>query len=81
MNISEALKGRISTNSFVPDQRLDREMVESIISLASEAPSSFNIQHWRFVVVNDANRKAKLQKAAFGHPVGRSPRTVAGYRC
>jgi len=68
MNISEALKGRISTNSFVPDQHLDREMVESLISLASEAPSSFNIQHWRFVVVSDANRKAKLQKAAFGQP-------------
>ena len=28
-------------------------------------PSSFNLQHWRFVVVRDPARKASLRKAAF----------------
>ena len=68
MKTSEALRSRISTNSFATGQHLDRETIESLISLASEAPSSFNIQHWRFVVVSDAGAKAELQKAAFGQP-------------
>lgn len=68
MDVKKALQSRISTNSFTPGEQIDRAAIENLISLASEAPSSFNIQHWRFVVVSDAQVKSRLQKAAYGQP-------------
>lgn len=77
MDVKKALKSRISTNSFTPGEQVNRAAIESLISLASEAPSSFNIQHWRFVVVSDAEAKSRLQKAAFGQPkVGAAMATI-----
>ena len=77
MDVKTALQTRISTNSFSPGEQVDRAAIENLISLASEAPSSFNIQHWRFVVVSDALVKARLQKAAYGQPkIGAAMATI-----
>lgn len=46
-------------------ETLTQAQIEDLIELASEAPSSFNIQHWRFVAVTRPERKALLRKAAF----------------
>src|SRR5258708_12344623 len=64
---SEALKERRATNSFedVPIHDAD---LEKIIRAGLEAPSGYNIQPWRFVVVRDAEQKKKLRAAAFGQP-------------
>ena len=35
------------------------------MSYACDAPSSFNIQPWRFVAVNDKSVQEKLKVAAF----------------
>ena len=64
---SHAVKERRATPSFedVPIHNAD---LEKIIRAGLEAPSGYNTQPWRFVVVRDAEQKKKLSAAAFGQP-------------
>jgi nitroreductase len=39
--------------------------IEAALQLAAEAPSGYNLQPWRFVVVQQADNRARLRKAAF----------------
>ncbi|HEY2172034.1 MAG TPA: nitroreductase family protein, partial [Candidatus Angelobacter sp.] len=62
---SQAVKERRATPSFedVPIHTAD---LEKIIRAGLEAPSGYNLQPWRFVVVRDREQKKKLRQAAFG---------------
>lgn len=64
----QSIRDRISTNSFDPEKRISREEITDLIADAQQAPSSFNIQHTRFVVVTDASIRQQLQAAAYGQP-------------
>jgi nitroreductase len=66
-SFSQAVKDRRATPSFedVPIHTAD---LEKIICAGLEAPSGYNTQPWRFVVVRDAEQKKKLSAAAFGQP-------------
>jgi nitroreductase len=63
--LSQAIKERRATPSFedVPIHTAD---LEKIIRAGLEAPSGYNTQPWRFVVVRDREQKKKLRQAAFG---------------
>ncbi len=63
--LSEAIKDRRATNSFedVPIRSAD---LEKIVRAGLEAPSGYNLQPWRFVVVREREQKKKLRAAAFG---------------
>jgi nitroreductase len=65
--LSQAIKERRATPSFedVPIHNAD---LEKIIRAGLEAPSGYNTQPWRFVVVRDAEQKKKLSAASFGQP-------------
>src|SRR6266436_2264496 len=65
--LSEVIKERRATPNFedVPIHSAD---LEKIIRAGLEAPSSYNLQPWRFVVVRDREQKKKLRQAAFGQP-------------
>src|SRR3954447_9953437 len=65
--LSQVVKERRATPSFedVPIHNAD---LEKIIRAGLEAPSGYNTQPWRFVVVRDPEQKKKLQQAAFGQP-------------
>jgi nitroreductase len=65
--LSQVIKERRATPSFedVPIHNAD---LEKIIRAGLEAPSGYNTQPWRFVVVRDAEQKKKLRAAAFGQP-------------
>src|SRR5258707_1986082 len=65
--LSQAVKERRATPSFedVPIHSAD---LEKIIRAGLEAPSGYNLQPWRFVVVRDREQKKKLRQAAFGQP-------------
>lgn len=65
--LSEAVAERRATPSFehVPIHATD---LEKIIRAGLEAPSSYNLQPWRFIVVREGEHKKKLRQAAFGQP-------------
>jgi nitroreductase len=63
--LSQAIKDRRATPAFdgspIPDADL-----KQILQAGLEAPSGYNAQPWRFVVVRDPQQKAALQAAGFG---------------
>jgi nitroreductase len=63
--LSEAIRERRATPSFedVPIHSAD---LEKIIRAGLSAPSAYNLQPWRFVVVRDREQRKKLRQAAFG---------------
>ncbi|HET9838046.1 MAG TPA: nitroreductase family protein [Candidatus Angelobacter sp.] len=65
--LSQVIKERRATPSFedVPIHAAD---LEKIVRAGLEAPSGYNMQPWRFIVVRDREQKKKLSQAAFGQP-------------
>jgi nitroreductase len=64
--VLDLIRNRVSVESFQPDRPLDDEQVRDLIRDAIEAPSSFNIQHWRFVAVRSPEDKRILKQSAYG---------------
>ncbi len=64
---AELLRRRRATPSFddtpVPAADLDR-----MLEFAREAPSGYNFQPWRFLVLRDPRQRARLREAAFDQP-------------
>ena len=59
MDVIQAIKSRESVRSFL-DKKVESEKLTNILELARLAPSFFNRQDWRFVIVQDKNTKRKL---------------------
>src|SRR5215469_14944687 len=73
--LSQAIRERRATPSFedVPIHTAD---LEKIIRAGLEAPSGYNLQPWRFVVVREPEHKKKLRPAAFGQAKVEEARAV-----
>lgn len=61
----QLLKGRISTNLFDKTRSLSEAEIKELVSYANEAPSSYNIQHWRFVAVTKPEDKKRLKAVSY----------------
>jgi nitroreductase len=59
------LKERISTNLYDKSRQLSEAEIKELVSYATESPSSYNIQHWRFVAVTKREDKARLKAVAY----------------
>lgn len=66
MNTIEAIQSRRSVKHFDPEHQMSDKERDEILSLAILSPSAFNIQHWRFVVADDAALREQLKAAAHG---------------
>tara|TARA_B110000908_G_scaffold54046_2_gene65854 strand:- start:582 stop:1370 length:789 start_codon:yes stop_codon:yes gene_type:complete len=53
MKTQKAIKERRSIKHFDADHEMTAEEIEELLSLAALSPTAFNVQHWRFVVVDD----------------------------
>ena len=56
MDVLETIRDRRSTRAFL-DKAVDRKTLETLLSLAAEAPSAINLQPWEFIVVTGEERK------------------------
>ncbi|HLJ28348.1 MAG TPA: nitroreductase family protein [Candidatus Angelobacter sp.] len=65
--LSQVIAERRATQNFehVPIHAAD---LEKIVRAGLEAPSGYNLQPWRFVVVREGEHKKNLRAAAFGQP-------------
>lgn len=68
METTQAIRGRISANKFDPEKPLSEQEIRDLVETATHAPSSYNIQHWRFVAVTKPEDKERLKAAAYGQP-------------
>lgn len=60
-NFSEITFGRRSVRKYDADVKISREEMLEMIQEATTAPSSVNLQPWRFVVVESQTEKEKLK--------------------
>ena len=66
-DVPSCIRARRATKQFKPDP-LPAGALDRLLELTTAAPSSFNIQDWRIVVVQDPDQKAALAAAAYNQP-------------
>lgn len=59
-SLKEVIKGRKSVRAYDPSVKISKEEMTEILTEATLAPSSVNMQPWRFVVAESDEAKAKL---------------------
>ena len=65
MDTVEAIKTRRAVKHYDPDHRMTDDEVEQLLSLALLAPTAFNIQNWRFVIVRDPELRKQIRQVAW----------------
>jgi nitroreductase len=65
MDALSLLKQRISANQFDATKTLSEDEIKDLVFYATQAPSSFNLQHWRFIAVTEPAAKERLKAVAF----------------
>jgi nitroreductase len=60
--------GRRDVRRFDPDRTLPEATLRQILTLAILAPSGYNLQPWRFLIVRSNKNLQKLRRCAFGQP-------------
>ena len=68
MNVVDAINSRRSVKHYDPEHRLTGEQEQTLLNLAIQAPTAFNIQHWRFVNVKDAALRENIRKVSWDQP-------------
>ncbi len=65
MNVSTAIQKRRAIRHFDPDHKMTKKEKEKLLSLALLSPTAFNIQNWRFVVVEDKELRKEIKAASW----------------
>lgn len=68
MELEQAIQQRGSVKAYDPDVTLDDAELAAIFRLVERTPSSFNLQHWRFVCVRDHGLRQELMAASWNQP-------------
>ena len=82
MGLEEAIKERRAARAFKSNP-IPEATLKEILQLGFRAPSGFNLQPWRFIVVQEQENKDKLKACAFDQSqVGQAPVVLicCGYR-
>ena len=65
MEVSRAIEERRAVKHFDPGHVMSDDEVNQLMGLALLAPTSFNIQNWRFVMVQDPEQRKRLREVAW----------------
>ena len=65
MDTLQAIRERRAVKHYDPEFVMPEQDKQELLDLALQAPTSFNIQNWRFVLVEDAETKSKIREAAW----------------
>ena len=65
MDTKDAIRSRRAVKNFDPDHQMSEEEIDELMSLALLAPTAFNIQNWRFVLVRDPELRKQIREVAW----------------
>lgn len=60
----ETVKSRRSIRTYQPDVKISQQEMQELLAEATLAPSSLNLQPWRFLVIESEEGKATLKELA-----------------
>lgn len=63
--LEKLMDERKSVRKYEPGVTIPREQIQHILEQATSAPSSSNLQPWRFLVIDDLEQKKELRIAGF----------------
>ncbi|WP_442601585.1 nitroreductase family protein [Paenibacillus sp. KN14-4R] len=66
MLAEEVMRARHSVKHYDSEYQMPEQDLKEILELATLAPSSNNLQHWRFLVITDQEVKQKVLPIAYG---------------
>lgn len=66
--IAEALSWRYATKKFDAAKKLPEADLNALLEAGRHAPSSYGLQPWKFIVVEDAALRASLRAVAWDQP-------------
>ena len=65
MKVSVAIETRRAVKVFDPEHCMTQAEIDHLLGLAMLAPTAFNIQNWRFVLVSDPALRQQVRKVAW----------------
>lgn len=65
MDVITAIKSRRAIKSFDSNHILPNAEIEQLLSLAICSPTAFNIQNWRFIVIQDKTLREKIRAVSW----------------
>lgn len=68
MNVKEAIEARRSVKHFDPDYEIPEPELAELLRLTKLAPSSFNMQNYRILVVRDPEIRQQIRAVAWDQP-------------
>ena len=66
-DIMSELLNRRSIRAYDPNIKISKEEMKEILNKATRAPSSMNMQSWRFFIVESKEAKEKLRPVLYGN--------------
>ncbi len=66
MEFSKTIQQRQSVKSYRSDQVISDSDLDKLMQEVVLSPTSFNLQHWKFVAVKSEDIKKKIKKAGWG---------------
>ncbi|MDR6780494.1 MULTISPECIES: nitroreductase family protein [Paenibacillus] len=64
--IEKILRERHATKEYKTNVIIPEETLNEIFELAATAPSAWNLQHWRFLVIQNQEQKDRIKPIAYG---------------
>lgn len=68
MDTLTAIKSRRSVKHYDPHHQMSEKEIAELLSLAILSPTAFNIQHWRFVVIQDRALREEIRAVSWMQP-------------
>lgn len=65
MDVKTAITTRRAVKQFDPAHKMTQAEVDELMLLAMHSPTAFNIQNWRFVVVDDEKLRREIRAVAW----------------
>jgi nitroreductase len=79
MDLNEAIRAHRTCHQF-SSRQIPAEKLKAVLAAARLAPSQHNLQPWRFVVVQDDERRRMLAQACVkGKPVAEAPISLVAF--
>ncbi len=64
-NITEVLNWRYATKQFDSNKKISKENLDTLLEVLRLSPSSYGLQPWKFIVVNNIEMKSKIREIAY----------------
>ncbi|MEZ0233187.1 MAG: nitroreductase family protein [Methylophilaceae bacterium] len=65
MSVASTIEARRAVKAFDPAHKLSEDEIKQLLSLAMLSPTAFNIQNWRFVLVQDPELRKQVRAVSW----------------